>query len=34
MSHEELHSVYVVSYKTVLKANQHRSEISSEVKTS
>lgn len=29
MSYEELHSVYVVSYKAMLKANQHRSEISS-----
>lgn len=29
MSYEELHSVYVVSYKAMLKAKQHRSEISS-----
>lgn len=27
MSYEGLHSVYVVSYKTILKANPHASEI-------
>lgn len=34
MSYEELRSVYVVSYKTMLKANEHRSEISSGMKIS